>query len=57
MPLIFGETEMQLMCDVRRVFNPDGLANPAKVLPVRMCREWIGPATSRSSATMPEEPI
>ncbi len=45
MPLIFGEPEMQVMCDVRRAFNPDGLANPAKVLPVRVCREWAGPAT------------
>jgi glycolate oxidase subunit GlcD len=47
MPLIFGETEMELMCSVRRVFNPRGLANPAKVLPVRVCREWAGPATRR----------
>jgi glycolate oxidase subunit GlcD len=50
MPLIFSDTEMALMCDVRRVFNPRGLANPAKVLPVRTCREWIGPATRRAVA-------
>jgi glycolate oxidase subunit GlcD len=48
MDLIFSEDEMSLMCDVRRVFNPRGLANPAKVLPVRICREWIGPATRRA---------
>jgi glycolate oxidase subunit GlcD len=53
MPLIFSDTEMKLMCDVRRVFNPRGIANPAKVLPVRTCREWIGPATRR--ATGPNE--
>jgi len=47
MPLIFSESEMELMCSVRRVFNPRGLANPAKVLPVRVCREWVGPATHR----------
>jgi glycolate oxidase subunit GlcD len=47
MPLVFGETEMQLMCDVRRAFDPLGLANPAKVLPIRVCREWTGPATRR----------
>jgi FAD/FMN-containing dehydrogenase len=47
MPMIFGEAEMDLMCSVRRVFNPRGLANPAKVLPVRYCREWAGPATRR----------
>ncbi|HEX6938627.1 MAG TPA: FAD-linked oxidase C-terminal domain-containing protein [Longimicrobiales bacterium] len=45
MPLIFGEAEMEAMCAVRRVFNPRGLANPAKVLPLRVCREWVGPAT------------
>jgi glycolate oxidase subunit GlcD len=50
MPLIFGDTEMDLMCSVRRVFNPRGLANPAKVLPVRFCREWAGPATRKLEA-------
>lgn len=50
MPLIFSDTEMELMCDVRRVFNPRGLANPAKVLPVRVCREWIGPATHHAGS-------
>ena len=45
MGLIFSETTMQVMCDVRRAFDPGGLANPAKVLPVRVCREWAGPAT------------
>jgi glycolate oxidase subunit GlcD len=50
MALIFGEQEMQVMCDVRRAFNPDGLANPAKVLPIRVCREWAGPATRRVDA-------
>jgi glycolate oxidase subunit GlcD len=50
MALIFGEREMQVMCDVRRAFNPDGLANPAKVLPIRVCREWAGPATRRADA-------
>ena len=48
MELIFGDAEMGLMCDVRGVFNPRGLANPAKVLPIRVCREWIGPATKRA---------
>lgn len=50
MELIFSDDEMLLMCDVRRVFNPRGLANPAKVLPVRVCREWVGPATVRVDA-------
>ena len=50
MELIFGLREMQVMCDVRRAFNPRGLANPAKVLPIRVCREWAGPATRRADA-------
>ncbi len=50
MELIFSDEEMLLMCAVRRVFNPRGLANPAKVLPVRLCREWVGPATRRADA-------
>ena len=50
MPLIFGEREMQVMCDVRRAFNPRGLANPAKLIPIRVCREWAGPATRRVDA-------
>jgi glycolate oxidase subunit GlcD len=45
MGLVFSEREMQVMCDVRRVWDPRGLANPAKILPVRTCREWAGPAT------------
>jgi glycolate oxidase subunit GlcD len=50
MDMIFSDEEMSLMCDVRRVFDPLGLANPAKVLPVRVCREWTGPATRRAAA-------
>ena len=50
MPLIFSEQVMQVMCDVRRAFDPSGLANPAKILPIRVCREWAGPATRRADA-------
>jgi glycolate oxidase subunit GlcD len=49
MEMIFTEDEMSLMCEIRRAFDPLGLANPAKILPVRVCREWIGPATRRVS--------
>ena len=48
MEMIFSDEEMALMCDVRRVFDPAQRANPAKVLPIRTCREWTGPATRRS---------
>lgn len=33
MPLLFNEVDLDLMRRVRDVFNPDGLLNPAKVLP------------------------
>ncbi|MGH7552185.1 MAG: FAD-binding oxidoreductase [Longimicrobiales bacterium] len=52
MELVFGDSEMEAMCNVRRVFNPRGIANPLKVLPVRVCREWIGPATKRIESTV-----
>jgi FAD/FMN-containing dehydrogenase len=48
MELIFSDDAMSLMCDVRRVFDPSGRANPLKVLPTRVCREWAGPATRRA---------
>lgn len=50
MDMIFTESEMSAMCDIRRAFDPLGLANPAKVLPVHVCREWVGPATRRGEA-------
>ena len=46
MALFFSDVEMEVMCAVRRVFNPRGLANPSKVLPLRVCREWVGPGTT-----------
>jgi glycolate oxidase subunit GlcD len=48
MDMVFSEQEMALMCDIRRAFDPIGLANPAKILPIRVCREWAGPATRRA---------
>ncbi|MEO5510833.1 MAG: FAD-linked oxidase C-terminal domain-containing protein [Longimicrobiales bacterium] len=47
MELVFSDPAMSLMCDVRRVFDPSGRANPGKLLPTRVCREWAGPATRR----------
>jgi glycolate oxidase subunit GlcD len=40
MPLIFDQATLDLMCDVRGVFDPSGRSNPGKVIPVRACREW-----------------
>ena len=46
MELVFSTQEMEAMCDVRNAWNPGGRANPSKVLPVHVCREWAGPATT-----------
>ena len=40
MSLIFDESTLSAMCDVRRVFDPSQRANPRKVVPVHYCREW-----------------
>jgi FAD/FMN-containing dehydrogenase len=40
MPLLFDDVTLGAMCDVRRVFDPEGRANPGKVIPVHSCREW-----------------
>jgi len=49
MELLFPDAVLEAMCAVRRVFDPSGRANPLKVLPVRVCREWAGPGTHVSS--------
>ncbi len=40
MPLMFDTEALEAMCQVRQVFDPDGRANPGKVVPVHACREW-----------------
>jgi glycolate oxidase subunit GlcD len=50
MDLLHDDDALTLMCDIRRVFDPAGLANPGKMLPVRSCREWVGPGTRRLGA-------
>ena len=40
MPLIFSEDSLNRMCRLRDAFDPQRLANPGKVVPVRACREW-----------------
>ena len=55
MPLLFSEIDLELMRRVRDVFNPEGLLNPAKVLPtakgcgeihVRPAAATVGPASA-----------
>jgi glycolate dehydrogenase FAD-linked subunit len=44
MPLLFGEADLAAMARLRRGFDPDGIANPGKVLPTpRLCGEVPGP--------------
>ncbi|HXF04596.1 MAG TPA: FAD-linked oxidase C-terminal domain-containing protein, partial [Blastocatellia bacterium] len=40
MPLAFSEADLDAMARVRAVFDPQGLCNPGKVLPVRRCRAF-----------------
>ena len=40
MPLVFGPDDLAAMAEVRRAFDPAGLANPGKVIPAGSCREW-----------------
>ena len=40
MPKAFGPAALDLMCEVRRAFDPDRRSNPGKVFPVHVCREW-----------------
>ncbi|MBA2474348.1 MAG: FAD-binding protein [Actinobacteria bacterium] len=44
MPLMFGPDDLEAMRRLRRAFDPEGLANPGKVLPTpRLCGEVPGP--------------
>ena len=40
MPLIFDSESLGAMQAVRRVFDPEELVNPGKVVPIHACREW-----------------
>lgn len=53
MELIFDDDTLECMCAIRRVFDPTGLANQTKILPVRVCREWAGPGTHVHAETLP----
>lgn len=51
MPLIFPEDTLAAMCRLREVFDPQRMANPGKVIPMRSCREWSGVPANRHAAT------
>ncbi len=40
MPKAFSPGALDLMCEVRRAFDRDARANPGKVIPLHLCREW-----------------
>lgn len=40
MPKAFSPGTLDLMCEVRRAFDRDARANPGKVIPLHLCREW-----------------
>jgi FAD/FMN-containing dehydrogenase len=40
MPLIFSDADLDAMCRVKSSFDPRGLCNPGKVVPVRRCKAY-----------------
>jgi FAD/FMN-containing dehydrogenase len=53
MQLIFSEDSLNRMCRLRDAFDPQRLANPGKVVPVRSCREWHGAGARAESLGSP----
>jgi glycolate oxidase len=44
MPSMFSERDLEIFDRVRQAFDPDGIANPGKVIPTpRLCGEVPGP--------------
>jgi glycolate oxidase subunit GlcD len=56
MPLIFSEDSLNRMCRLRDAFDPQRLANPGKVVPLRSCREWHGAGARVESLGAPGAP-
>src|SRR2546421_3286195 len=50
MDLVFSEPDLDTMMRVKRVFNPTGLLNPAKIFPSRRGCSEIGKHTTTSTA-------
>jgi glycolate oxidase subunit GlcD len=40
MPKAFDAASLEVMCEVRAAFDPEGRCNPGKVFPLHTCREW-----------------
>jgi glycolate oxidase subunit GlcD len=50
MDMVFTDTDLDVMMQVKRVFNPDGLLNPSKIFPSRRGCTEVGPHTTTSTA-------
>lgn len=42
MPLIFSPADLQVMANVKEIFNPTGLCNPGKIFPTAESYEKLG---------------
>ena len=49
MPLIFDAETLTAMRDTRLAWDPAGLANPGKVVPMHACREWHAGGQARKA--------
>lgn len=49
MGLVFNETDLDVMMQVKSVFNPRGLLNPSKIFPTRRSCTEIGKGTTTST--------
>jgi glycolate oxidase subunit GlcD len=50
MDMVFTETDLDVMMQVKRVFNPDGLLNPSKIFPSKRGCTEVGRHTTTSTA-------
>ena len=53
MESVFAPASLEVMCQVRDVFDPDRRSNPGKVVPVHSCREWtMAPSARKTTETL-----
>jgi glycolate oxidase len=52
MDLVFSEDDLDVMMQVKNVFNPKGLLNPSKVFPTRRSCTEIGKGTTTDTAVI-----
>jgi glycolate oxidase subunit GlcD len=57
MPLIFDGDALAAMRAARRVFDPQELSNPGKVVPVHACREWWSAGNALRQTPKREESV